>query len=102
MMTGFALLDTPAAALAAAYGAAGAVSVSMLLAHGIKTLDRRLEQNKDTGVSAALPGTALRLSLVLLFFWFGISTLKLAPLPMVATFSLLQLGYFFNFLKLKS
>lgn len=49
-----------------------------------------------------LPGVALRLLLVLVFFWFGILVLDLAPLPMVTAFALAYLGYVFHLIALKN
>ena len=98
---GFALLQSPAAALSAAFGAAGAVAMSALLALRIRHLNRRLEQNKAVSIGTVMLGFAPRLLLVLILFWLGISVLGLAPLPMVVAFALVHLGYLANFIRLK-
>lgn len=101
-IAGFALFKGSPAALSAAFGAAGAVAMTTLLALRIKRLDRRLEQNKAVSTGTVMLGFAPRLLLVLIVFWLGISILDLAPLPMVVAFALVHLGYLFNFMKLKT
>ncbi len=95
-IAGFALFKDPAAALPSAFGAAGAVMMTTLLALRIKRLNRRLEQNKAVSTGTVMLGFAPRLLLVLILFWLGISILDLAPLPMVIAFALVHLGYLLN------
>ena len=101
-IAGFALLKDPAAALSSAFGAVGAIAMTALLALRIRNLDRRLRQSRTVSASTILPGVAVRLLLVSILFWFGISVLDLAPLPMLTAFALTYLGYVFNFIALKN
>ncbi len=77
------------------------MTMSLLLAFKIQHLNRRLEQNKAVSVGTVMLGFAPRLLLILIFFWLGISILKLLPLPMVVAFALVHVGYLFRFLKLQ-
>lgn len=101
-IAGFAFLQAPAAAIPAAFGAAGAILMSLLLALKINRLNRRLEQRKAVSAGTVMLGFAPRLLLVLLLFWLGIVVLELAPLPMVASFALVHLGYLLNTARLRT
>ena len=83
-------------ALAALYGGASASVMSILLKAMIESMSDRLARaqqlNKGLWMLLFIP----RLILVVAFFSYGIGLLRLEPLPMVVTFSVVYLVYWMD------
>ena len=83
-------------ALAALYGGASASVMSILLKAMVESMSDRLahaqQVNKGIWMLLFIP----RLILVVAFFSYGIGLLRLEPLPMVVTFSVVYLVYWMD------
>ena len=83
-------------ALAALYGGASASVMSLLLKAMVKSMEARLAGDQPVYKGLWMLLFIPRMILVLVFFAYGIGFLKLQPLPMVITFSLVYLVYWMD------
>ena len=83
-------------ALAGLYGGASASMMSLLLKAMVKSMGNRLAGDQPVYKGLWMLLFIPRLILVVVFFAYGIGWLRLQPLPMVITFSLVYLVYWMD------
>ncbi|MBI5450239.1 MAG: ATP synthase subunit I [Gammaproteobacteria bacterium] len=87
---GFYLLQTPAHAVAAAYGSAISLLSALWLSRGVAWAS---EQARGTGEAILYVSAALRFLMVLALFALGLMALRLQAVAMVAGFVLVQMAF---------
>jgi ATP synthase protein I len=96
VVVGFHLQQGQAVALSALFGGSIALVNTLLLAWGVRRAGQTAEKNGTRGALTLYLGAIERFVFTLVGFLVGMGTLKLSPVPMLTSFAVAQLGYWFG------